>query len=65
MSATVRILLRGVAGHPSDGMVVREVVSAPNGAWLVDNLNPELRYDAVGRKAGYADVMVSNLEPKV
>lgn len=63
VSATVRILLRGVAGHPSDGMVVREVVSAPSGAWLVDNLNPDLRYDAVGRKTGYADVMVSNLKP--
>lgn len=63
VSATVRILLRGKPGDLSDGMVVREVVSAPNGAWLVDNLDPDLRYDVVGRKSGYADVMVSNLKP--
>lgn len=63
VSATVRILLRGEPGHPSDGMVVREIVSETNGAWMVGNLNPEFRYDAVGRKSGYADVMVSNLKP--
>lgn len=65
VSATVRILYRPAAGALGDGVVVAEVQSAPDGTWRVDGLNPTLRYDVVGRKAGLKDVIMSNVQPKV
>ena len=64
-SATVRILYRPAAGAPGDGVLVAETQSAPDGTWRVDGLNPSLRYDVVGRKAGLKDVIMSNVQPKV
>lgn len=63
--AVVRVLLRTVQGHPGDGYVVAEATSNPDGTWRVDGLNPSLRYDVVGRKDGYNDVIVANVQPEV
>ena len=63
--AEVRVLWRGPAGHPSDGVLVAKTQSAPDGTWRVEGLNPNLRYDVVGRKDGFNDVIVSNVQPVV
>lgn len=63
--AEVRVLWRGPAGHPSDGVLVAKTQSAPDGTWRVGGLNPSLRYDVVGRKDGFNDVIVSNVHPVV
>lgn len=63
--ATVRILYRPLSGALGDGAVVAEVLSELDGTWRVDNLNPALRYDVVGRKAGFNDVIMANVSPKV
>lgn len=63
--ATVRILYRPLSGALGDGAVVAEVLSELDGTWRVDNLNPALRYDVVGRKAGFNDVIMANVKPKV
>lgn len=65
VSATVRVLYRPVPGSLGDGLLIAEVQSAPDGTWRVDGLNPALRYDVVGRKAGLKDVIMSNVQPKV
>lgn len=64
-TATVRVLHRPLSGGFADGVVVAEVESAPDGTYLVEGLDPTLRYDVVGRKDGFADVIVSNVAPKV
>lgn len=63
--AEVRVLWRGPAGHPSDGVLVAKTQSAPDGTWRVGGLNPNLRYDVVGRKDGFNDVIASNVQPVV
>jgi hypothetical protein len=45
--------------------LVAKTQSAPDGTWRVDGLNPNLRYDVVGRKDGFNDVIVSNVQPVV
>lgn len=63
--ATVRVLYRPTEGVPTDGVLVAQTRSAADGTWRVDNLNPALRYDVVGRKAGFNDVIMANVKPKV
>ena len=65
VSAEVRVEFRGDAGSISDGFVVAKTLSAPDGTWRVDGLNPALRYDVVGRKDGFNDVIVANVQPVV
>lgn len=65
VAATVRVLYRPEAGEPGDGVVVAEVQSDPDGTWRVDGLNTALKYDVVGRKSGFNDVIMSNVQPKV
>lgn len=64
-SALIRIHYRPEPGLPGDGDLVASAVSEPDGTWRVDGLNPALRYDVVGRKAGFNDVIMSNVQPKV
>lgn len=64
-SATVRVLYRPGDGQVGDGMVVASTTSAADGTWRVDGLNPNLRYDVVGRKGGFNDVIVANVQPAV
>lgn len=63
--ATVRVLLRAASGALGDGAVVAEVQSTSAGTWRVDGLDPSLKYDVVGRKAGFNDVIMANVSPKV
>lgn len=65
VTATVRVLLRTVAGHPGDGSLVAEVESAPDGTWRVDGLPTGFKYDVVGRKAGFNDVIIANVSPAI
>lgn len=65
VNATVRVLLRTVAGHPGDGSLVAEVESAPDGSWRVDGLSTGFKYDVVGRKAGFNDVIMADISPAV
>lgn len=64
-AATVRVLYRPAAGQPGDGALVAEVQSAPDGSWRVDGLDPTLKFDVVGRKPWFNDVIMSNVSPKV
>ncbi len=63
--ATVRILHRPLSDDFADGVVVAEVESAADGTYLVEGLDPARKYDVVGRKAGFNDVIVANVSPKV
>ena len=63
--ATVRVIQRLAPGELGDGAVVAEVQSTSAGTWRVDGLNPSLKYDVVGRKAGFNDVIMANVSPKV
>jgi len=60
--ATVRVLARS-SDPMFDGVVVAEVPTKQDGTWRVDNLNPNMRYDVVGRKFGFNDVMKANVAP--
>ena len=64
-AATVRVLYRPASGAAGDGVVVAEVQSAPDGTWIVEGLNPALKFDVVGRKAGFNDVIMANVTPAV
>lgn len=64
-ASTVRVLYRPVPGAPGDGAVVAEVQSAPDGTWRIDGLDTGLRYDVVGRKDGFNDVIVANVSPVI
>lgn len=61
--ATVRVLLRTAAGHPGDGYLVAEVQSAPDGTWRVDGLPLGFKYDVVGRKENFNDVIMAGITP--
>lgn len=65
VAATVRVIYRGDSQRFTDGYVVAEVQSAPDGTYRVDNLNPALRYDVIGRLDGQNDVIAANVQPKV
>lgn len=62
-SVEVRVIWRGETDHRSDGTVVKKTMSAPDGTWRVDGLDTSLRYDVIGRKGGFNDVIVSNVHP--
>lgn len=62
-SAQVRVLLRAADGSPADGDVVATTMSATDGTWRVEGLDTTRRYDVVGRKDGFNDVIVSNVKP--
>lgn len=62
VSATVRAIVR--SDDPSlDGLVVARVMSAQDGTWRIDGLHPDIRYDVVGRKNGFNDVIMSDVSP--
>lgn len=63
--AEVRVLFRPASGGVSDGVVVATVMSGQDGVWRVEGLDPALRFDVVGRKAGFNDVLMSNVQPVV
>ena len=62
--AVVRVLLRTERGHPGDGVVVAEITSNQDGTWEVVGLSKDFKYDVIGRKEGFNDVIVSNVTPE-
>ncbi len=50
-SAEVRVLLRCAGRH--DGALVAKTVSSNTGQWRIDGLDPDLKYDVVGRQDGF------------
>lgn len=64
-SAEVRVLVRKPSQEYGDGVLVAVVQSAADGTWRVDGLDPSQRYDVVGRKSGFNDVIMSNVKPVV
>lgn len=62
VSATVRVSLRSPM-HALDGLPIAEVVSAIDGTWRVDGLDPALRFDVVCRLEGFNDLILSNVSP--
>lgn len=62
-TATVRVSYRPVAGGASDGVLIAQVQSAPDGTWRVDGLDPALKFDVICRKDGYNDMILSDISP--
>jgi len=60
--ATIRVQLR-FPGDPDDGVHVAETTSAADGTWVISGINESLRYDVIGRYAGYNDVIMSDVTP--
>lgn len=63
VEATVRVLYRPEGGEIGDGALVAQVKSNPDGTWRVDGLNLDLKYDVVGRLAGFNDVITAGVYP--
>jgi hypothetical protein len=62
--ATVRVLYRGGGGkYALDGALMAQTESAADGTWRVDGLNPDYRYDVVGRLDGYNDAIQTRVQP--
>lgn len=59
--ATVRVLWR--TEGMGDGTVVATTQSRPDGTWMVEGLNPNLKFDVVGRKDGFNDVIMADVSP--
>ena len=64
-SAEIRLLWRPASGTFSDGVLVAKTVAAVDGTWTFTGLNTSMRFDVVARKAGFNDVIVSNVQPTV
>lgn len=62
-SATIRVIYRPAAGALADGVVVAEAQSGLDGTWVVEGLDPALRFDVVCRKEGYNDLVWANVQP--
>ena len=62
-SCTVRVLYRPGGDAFGDGLLFKQVQSAVDGTWLVDGLDPSLKYDVVCRHEGYNDSIYSNVTP--
>lgn len=63
VSASVRVHYRPAEGQPGDGMLVAFTTSAADGTWLISGLNPDLKYDVIGRLDGNNDVIAANVQP--
>lgn len=61
--ATIRVLYRPLSGQLGDGVVVAETVSAEDGTWQVNGLDPLLKYDVICRKDGFNDMILANVSP--
>lgn len=61
--AEIRVLLRTAENSLVDGDLVASTVSAPDGTWRVDGLSTALKFDVVGRKPGFNDVIVAGVTP--
>ena len=64
VSAEVIVQWRGPAGHPMDGVVCGRTVSAQDGTWRVDGLNPALTYDVKARMENRNDAIRTQGVPR-
>lgn len=63
VTAVVRIHLRAPYGTLGDGILVAQTESAADGSWVVEGLDTSLKFDVIGRKDGYNDVIKANVSP--
>ena len=61
--AEIRVLYRPDAESEIDGYLVAKTISNPDGTWLIEGLNPDLKYDVICRHEGYNDMILSNVSP--
>jgi hypothetical protein len=61
--AEIRVHFRN-PGRALDGTLVKTTRAAADGTWRVEGLNPDSRYDVIGRLEDYNDVIVSNVAPE-
>lgn len=62
-SARVRVFIRSPDKSISDGILVADIMSGVDGTWRVENLPIEYKYDVISSKAGFNDVIVTNITP--
>lgn len=62
-SLEVRVHYRPESGSVGDGALVKSTISNPDGTWLVEGLNPDLKFDVICRHEGYNDMILSNVSP--
>lgn len=62
ISATVRVLYRDEASL-CDGVCIATVQSNEFGEWIVEGVNPDAKFDVVGRLADYNDTITANVAP--
>lgn len=65
VACTVRVILRRSSGKVGDGTVIAQVKSGASGAWIVEGLDANEKYDVICRYEGYNDMIISNVSPKV
>ena len=65
VEAVIRVLYRPPNKGYGDGTLVAQSMSAQDGTWRVDGLDPALTFDVVARLDGYNDVIVSQVRPAV
>lgn len=63
VAATVRAHYRPAGGEPGDGLLVASTESAADGTWIISGLNPDLKFDIIGRLDGQNDVIAANVQP--
>ena len=61
--AQVRVYWRDPANPAAEDVLVASTLSAADGTWRIDNLNPDLQYVVRGRKPGFDDVTVVGCTP--
>lgn len=61
----IRVLYRPSIDVLGDSILVATTMTAQDGSWRVNNLNPELRFDVVCRYNGFKDEIMSNIQPFV
>ena len=60
ISATIKVLHTAEDGRMGK---VAEVVSNPDGTWIVDNLDPTKQFDVICSLAGFNDLILSKVSP--
>lgn len=62
VSAEVRVLLRtNITGHPNDGLLIASTISAVDGTWRIEGIDPGILVDVVFRLDGYNDILMSSV----
>ncbi len=65
VSGTIRLHYHAPFTQPGDGDLVATTAVASDGSWLIENLNPALKYDVIARSTGFNDVITAGVTPAV